>query len=509
MSPLLERLDPDETDAICAHELAHLEYHNPRRLRRQRLVCRSLVVAGALLTPLQLLLVPSLAWLTCSVWPLVVLISIAVLVHDRQKHETASDLRAIALTGNPEALVRALVKLHAIARLPRRRDADLERHMSHPSLKRRIQDIRAAAGTPPAALGDAAVVESADGTARIVFHDEALEWIEGASASYRVRYDRLSELRIEATRTGQTSLLAADRTGHRWQMPVRVEDVARIQAVLDIVDSRLEISAPANLLQPLLIRAVTFSVLIVSLNAGMLGVAMVLAMTLSRSEAPLLGAAGLASLAGAVLTWRDPGTMYGYMPDGFEAIFATVLLAGGALLVWLAYARRHDEVPPRAWRLVAVVAVAAVASWLVPVMGSGLDALGLHQAARSWPSTVVLPLALAGAMLYSGRKPLRIASVVAVVASVAASVVASQRFLDRFGGDLFLRPAADLKVRTLDRPVKEFTVPFGMSELHLSPDGRSIAAVSRRQRRPFLDPYRPRRRDTDTGRRRWCAVRRR
>src|SRR4029453_12721217 len=180
------------------------------------------------------------------------------------------------------------------------------------------------------------------------------------------------------------------------QIAVRVGDVSRIQAVVDIVDSRLEISAPANVLQPMLIRAATFSVLILSLNAGLLAAAMVASMTLSRSEAPLLGAAGLASLAGAVLTWRDPGTMYGFIPDGFEAIFATVLLAGGALLIWLAHGRRHDQVPPRAWRLVAVVAVATVASWLVPIMGSGLDALGLHQAARSWPSTVVLPLALRG-----------------------------------------------------------------------------------------------------------------
>ena len=332
-SPLLERLDPDETDAICAHELAHLEYHNTRRLRRQRLICRSLVVGGAVLTPVVKLLVPSVLWLACTAWPLVVLIAIAVLVHDRQKHETASDLRACALTGNPEALVRALVKLHAMARVPRRWDADLERHMSHPSLKRRIQDIRAAAGTPPAALGDTAVFESGDGTARVVFGDETLEWIEGVSASYRVRYDRLSELRIAAAGTGHTSLLAADRAGHRWQMPVRVDDVARIQAVLDIIDSRVDTGPAPHSLQPVLIRAITFSVCIVSLNAGQLGVAMVVAMTLTRSEAPLLGAAGLASIAGAVLTWRDPGTMYGYIPDGFEAIFATVLLGGGALLL--------------------------------------------------------------------------------------------------------------------------------------------------------------------------------
>ena len=479
-SPLLERLDPDETDAICAHELAHLEYHNPRRLRRQRLICRSLVVGGAVLTPVVKLLVPSVLWLACTAWPLVVLIAIAVLVHDRQKHETASDLRACALTGHPEALVRALVKLHAMARVPRRWDADLERHMSHPSLKRRIQDIRAAAGTPPAALGDTAVVESADGTARVVFGDETLEWIEGVSASYRVRYDRLSELRIAAAGTGLTSLLAADRAGHRWQMLVRADDVARIQAVLDIIDSRVDTGPAPNSLQPVLIRAITFSVCIVSLNAGQLGVAMVVAMTLTRSEAPLLGAAGLASIAGAILTWRDPGTMYGYIPDGFEAIFATVLLGGGALLVWLAHGRRHDEVSQRTWNLVGVVAVAALASWVLSIVGGGLDAVGLHQSARGSSSTIVLPLALVGAMLCSTRRAFRTAAAVPLVASLTAGAVASQPFLDRFGGDMFLLPATDLKVRTLDRPVKEFTVPFGIGELHLSPDGRSIAAVSRR-----------------------------
>jgi Zn-dependent protease with chaperone function len=42
--PLLERLDPNEADAIFAHELAHLEYYNPRRLRQMRRVSRSLVV---------------------------------------------------------------------------------------------------------------------------------------------------------------------------------------------------------------------------------------------------------------------------------------------------------------------------------------------------------------------------------------------------------------------------------------------------------------------------------
>ena len=209
--PLLERLDTDETDAICAHELAHLEHHNPRRLRRVRLMSRALITGGALLTPLVHMVAPSIAGLACIAWPAVALFTIAVLVRDRQQQETASDVRAIAITGNPEALVRALVKLHAIARVPRRWDADLERHLSHPSLKRRIQSIRAAAGTPAAALGDTAVFESADGTARAVFGGDSLEWIDGASASYRLGYDRLSDLRVAASGANGTRLVAADR----------------------------------------------------------------------------------------------------------------------------------------------------------------------------------------------------------------------------------------------------------------------------------------------------------
>jgi hypothetical protein len=407
--------------------------------------------------------------------------AIAFMVQDRQKHETASDLRAIALTDKPEALVQALVKVHAIARLPRRWDADLERQMSHPSLKRRIQDIRAAAGTPPAALGAAAVLESADGAMRVIFDDESLEWSEGASASHRLRYDRLSELRIAAAQTGKTSVVACDRTGHRLEMPVRVEDVPRLQALLDIIDARVGVGvgAPATSMQPVLLRAATFAVCIVSMNAGLLAVAMVLGVALWRPDVPLIAAAGFAAIAGAVLAWRDPAAGFDFVPSGYGVTFAAVMLVGGALLVWLAYGRRREEVPPRAWKLVAVLAAASLAAWLLPIMGRGTDALGVHQVAREWPSTVVFPVALAGAIVWSARKALRVVAATAIVAAVIAAGVGSQAFLDRFGADLFLLPAgAEVKIRTLDRPRREISVPFGLSDLRVSPDGRSIAAAT-------------------------------
>jgi Zn-dependent protease with chaperone function len=480
--PLLERLDADETDAICAHELAHIEFHNTRRLRRVRLISRTLVVGGALLTPLVHAVAPSVAWLACIAWPATVMIVMLLLVRDRQQHETASDLRAVALTGNPEALVRALVKLHAIARVPRRWDANLERHHSHPSLKRRIQSIRAAAGTPPAALGDTAVFESADGASRAVFGTDGIEWIEGTSASYRLRYDRLGDLRVVAPHGRETSLVAADRTGHRWQMPIRADDVPRIQAVLDIVEARVETVVPAaTTVRPLLIRAATFVVLICMLNAGLIASAMVAALTLARPETPLLGAAGLAAVGGAVLTWRDSQSTFGVIPDEYRLMLAAVLLAGGMVLVWLAYTRRRDEIPAAAWKRVGVLALVALAAWILPIVGSGVDALGLHQAARQWSSSVVLPLALTGALMWSARKTLRGVAAFAAIASVAAAWVGSQAFLDRFGNDVFLVPARDVQVRTLDRPVKEFTIPFGVNGLRLSPTGRSIAVTSWRQ----------------------------
>jgi len=479
--PLLRELEPEEADAICAHELAHLEYYSPRRLRRRRLVCRSLIVAGALLSPLLQRVAPAMGWFACAAWPVVILVVIARLAQDRQKHETASDLRAVALTGNPEALIRGLVKLHALARVPRRWDSNLERHMTHPSLKRRIQDIRAAAGTAPAALGDDAVFQSADGHAQVVLGSEGVEWIEGHAASYRLCYDRLSDLRIAATRGGETRLVAADRTGHRWQMALRIEDVPRLQAVLDIVDARVEGHAPAAAAPAAVVRAAALVLCIVSLNSGMIAAAMVLAATLARPETPLLAASGLAGMGAALLVWRDSAATYGFIPPEFEWIFAAALLVTGMLLLWLAYTRRREPVSPLAWRLVALVGVAAIISWVLPMLGNGLDAIGLHQSAREWPGTVVLPLALAGALVWSSRQAVRVGAALAASASIVAIAVGSQMFLDRFGNDPFLVPSRDLTVRTLDRPVKEFTVPFGVSQLQLSPTGRSIAVFSRRR----------------------------
>ena len=144
---LLSRLSEDETIAICAHELAHLEHFDGARLRKANVASHLLIAAAAATAPLARVLSGSpgpgpFLW----VWPCAVIVALFQVASHRQKNETASDLRAVALTGDAEALARALITLHTIARVPRRWAQERERQSTHPSLARRIRDIRASAG---------------------------------------------------------------------------------------------------------------------------------------------------------------------------------------------------------------------------------------------------------------------------------------------------------------------------------------------------------------------------
>ena len=65
-------------------------------------------------------------------WPLLVLAAALVRLVRHRAHETESDRRAVELCGDPRALARALVKLHALALLPRRLAVEEERRADAP-----------------------------------------------------------------------------------------------------------------------------------------------------------------------------------------------------------------------------------------------------------------------------------------------------------------------------------------------------------------------------------------
>ena len=254
---LLSRLSEDETMAICAHELAHLEHFDRARLRKANVASHILIAAAAATAPLARVLSDSpgpgpFLW----IWPCAVMVALFQVASSRQKNETASDLRAVAMTGDAEALARALITLHTIARVPRRWAQERERQSTHPSLARRIRDIRASAGMAAATLDVSTSFRAETGAALVTFDPAHLSWQDTIGATHVLDYAGLVELRLNASAAGVVTLVAVERQGRRWQMVPRAEDLPALQHVLDVVDGRLTHEAPARPFSPMAARLV-------------------------------------------------------------------------------------------------------------------------------------------------------------------------------------------------------------------------------------------------------------
>jgi heat shock protein HtpX len=239
---LIDRLEADEVLAICAHEIAHLEQHPPGRVGRLLGLVFGLVAAGTIGVPLLRWVAPDwMAAAPVALWPLMLTAAMAAVTRRRRQNETASDLRAVALSGQPDALIRALVKLHAIARVPRRWESAFERRATHPSLARRLQAIRAAAGMTPPAVDPLTIGVAGRGPA-VAFRRDSLWWSEPDGEMATVRYDALRELHVVLRASG-AALVAVDVADRRRVIRVPDADLQRLQAALDQVDARL---APAG-----------------------------------------------------------------------------------------------------------------------------------------------------------------------------------------------------------------------------------------------------------------------
>lgn len=473
---LLDRLEPDETVAICAHELAHLEHFNPPFLRRIRVVDLLLITSGAAVAPLARLAGLSSYLLPLLLWVFALVAAMVWRARDRQRNETASDLRAVALCGDSEALVRGLARLYTMARVPRRLDAQYEQRATHPSLARRIRDIRAAAGTTSASLGAAASFTGTDGRSVVTFENDKLHWSEGEAAVHSLSYAYLAELRLEVRGARPASLIAVERAGRRWEVPLAADDVTRAQAVLDIVDARLPPPAAPAAVWPTINRVVLAFVAVIGLTAGQLAVAFVTLLAVLQPAAPLVAAAGIASIAAAGLLTRHRGFDPGVVME------LAVLLAGlGAILLYMLYrarSNRDEDIPRRAVVSVGLLGGCAALS-VAGLALSGFDPVRIHQSARSATAAPVLLLAFAGALALWRSRIARYAAIPVIMVAAATSVAASSTFLDRFGHDPFLVRAESLAWRTVTGDtVREFTVPFSASGLQLSPAGRHVAITT-------------------------------
>ncbi len=471
---LLERLPLEETVAICAHELAHHEHFTPAYLKRLRTVDLLLIASAAAVTPLSRWFGVSSSLFPVVLWAFALVGSMVWRVRDRQRNETASDLRAVALCGNPEALISGLTRLYTMARVPRRLDSLHEQRATHPSLARRIRDIRAAAGTAATSLDAPSSFAATDGRTTVMFEDETLQWREGEAAVHTLSYAHLAELRLDVRGTRQASLIVLERGGRRWEAPLGPADVPRAQAVLDIVDARLPPPVAPPITWPKINRVVLAIVAMIGLSLGQLAVAFVTFLALLQPAAPLIAAAGISSIAAAaVLIFR------GGFGGGFDGgIVADIALSLGVLGVGLLYLARkgRDEPVPRRAALAAVFLGSAAVLSLALVAAAGVNPVRLHQSARSATDTPVLLVAFAATLgLWHSRKA-RYAAIPVVMVAAATSVAASSSFLDRFGVDPFLAHAERLEWKTISGDAaSEFTVPFVASGIVLSPSGQRVA----------------------------------
>src|SRR6186713_86636 len=213
---LLANLDADEATAIFAHEIAHHEHYTDAVLRKRRLASIVLALILAVVPALQLASAGRYAFAIDALFLFAILAFFARGQRGHRAHETQCDLRAVDLTGDADAVIRGLTKIHALTRMPRRFSQEFERAATHPSLARRIQAIRAHAAATEPERGAPTVVATTTPGAFVALDDTRSYWFEGAPADAPL-----------------------DVAGRSWSVGIRDEDVARVQAALDRVDAKL------------------------------------------------------------------------------------------------------------------------------------------------------------------------------------------------------------------------------------------------------------------------------
>src|SRR5437667_395187 len=155
--PALELLSAREQAAVFAHEVAHLEHYDRRRCRIVSAITYGLVATATLGAALALDRLP--AELFMPFWSLGLITGFLWKTSRHKTHETESDVRALALCDDPQALISGLTKLAIAGRMPRRWSSELEHGSSHPSLARRLHAIRRAAPIPVMPFDDTLVLE--------------------------------------------------------------------------------------------------------------------------------------------------------------------------------------------------------------------------------------------------------------------------------------------------------------------------------------------------------------
>ncbi|MCH9651150.1 MAG: M48 family metalloprotease [Deltaproteobacteria bacterium] len=509
---LLEALGPRETTAIFAHEVAHLEHFTRRRLLRGMFALLVLMGAAALLTlevgP-RFLPEPVIIW----GWFVIVLFSLTRSMARRKQHEGDSDLRALELCGDPQALIDGLSKIHVLLRQPRRQSARTEEGASHPSLAKRIQAIRAASGALPESTEALTLLGAGEPGRGAVLNADRIVWLSGlpegatpdperpleaAKEARAQNYGELRELRLELKR-GVTSLRSLDSQGRTDSMPLNPEDVASVQSHLDRIDHHLgaqlaasEKSRPAP--QTRQARQVAVLGAVISLFPAvpwaLLPAAILAAL---RPIQASLAAAGVCAAGGAIHLWLNPPSL-GSFSDGMAPLILLLLALLGILFGYYATIAAPPQGKGKRWPMITAVTllvVAALASLgAIAAVNGHLPRMNLHLWARE-ASTFVLSLLGAAVALWTvPRRSTRMLATLPLLLAAAAIYISTTPFRTTASEDALAIAPSPLPPReVVVELVREFEVEGFPSQLRLSPAGTTVAigAIQNYDEYPYSD----------------------
>ena len=499
--PALELLSAREQTAVFAHELAHLEHEGGRRYLIASAIAYGLVAVATLGAALAFDWLPP--GLFISFWSIALIVAFAWRLARQKAHETESDLRALALCNDAEALISGLTKLTMAGRLPRRWSSELEHGASHPSLARRLHAIRRAAGIAraPSPLEEPFVVPTTRAGAFVTLDLERV-WVNDVrypaqkapkflrrttGSAWSAAYADLVELRIRASWQGGASLIARDRTGRSRVVTIAADDVAALQRRLDAVEPRL--SQDVLLPEPpaLVGRFTALALWIVSVDVLLtLGVIIGLVGMIRPSRAALAAVAGVAGACGLILV-ADLGVLgdLGVHGDGWRS----VAYAAGAGLVaavagWLAVQpRTFDWRPADYLPVVGTLAVIVALTWgplAVHIVRTSAPPAAIVQTLSGAPLLWAALVALGAALLTAPPRGLRWSGAALLAVSVLGG--AGTTLVDRLALSrpiVVKAPASD--TGPLPR-MAQIELPSRIGVLRVSPLGSRVAVWTREAR---------------------------
>ena len=483
---LLARLDLDELGALMAHALAYLELSRGALLLRSTLRDVLLIAGAALCAPLgaAYLGAEALSWLNLA-WLVFVLVLFSRAATRVNRQQVACDRRAVELCGDPEALIRALSKMHALANLPTRWDHELGKTMAHPGLASRIEGIRRAAGLAVPTFDEEVVLESSERGRFAILGPEQVSFLEGvtevsgtveaatlrqrAASSRAHAYQSLSELHVKVGIGGAASLCATTPDGQRLRLPLAATSVARAHQALDGVDAKLGRRPVHGGWLPLLTALSAAVLLLAAFLPGIPGLLAAPALLLlwRQQVAPML-AAGTVALGAGLLAIAAGGCA---PCDDWSGIAGPLMQLFGVYLFWQArrLARSQPESVWKSYRATVVVLLLGSVTLLPAAVIPGVAAGSLRAAGP------LLAIALAVLVLarYHADRAARLAVAALLLAALLPALLGWS-----VGPGLLGQPGRlagdppELRWSTSSGAGRTVAVPAGLREVELSPSGR-------------------------------------